>query len=146
MKPPSAAKLHCNEVDPAMSELTAHVDLPLGCTAPAVARRVLGTTLPLWGFTDQPWLDGASLVVTELVSNAVRHGGGCVSLELRAHEAQVTLSVADGSAVVPRRADPDDAGGRGLLIIEALSQRWGVEDHRGGKRVWVLLPPHPGPS
>lgn len=127
-----------------MSELTAHVDLPLGYTAPAVARRMLGSTLPLWGFTDKPWLDVAHLVVTELVSNAVRHGGGCVSLELRAHEAQVTISVADGSAVAPRhRADPDDEGGRGLLIIEALSQRWGVEDHHGGKWVWVLLPPHP---
>ncbi|MDG6106203.1 ATP-binding protein [Dactylosporangium aurantiacum] len=127
-----------------MSELTAHVDLPLNETAPAVARRSLQTTLFAWGFSDQDWLNAAILVVSELVANAVRHGGGCLALELRAHEAQVTICAADGSAVVPRRRDdPDGDSGRGLAIIEALSQRWGVENHQGGKRVWVLLQPHP---
>ncbi|MDG6103670.1 ATP-binding protein [Dactylosporangium aurantiacum] len=129
-----------------MHELTTHVDLPLADTAPAVARAVLAATLPAWGFTDQPWLDTACLVVTELVSNAVRHGGGRLVLRLHAQAAHVTVSVADGSPVVPRpRPDPDGDGGRGLYIIEALSQRWGVEDRQGGKRVWVLLQPHPAP-
>jgi hypothetical protein len=44
----------------------------------------------------------------------------------------------------PRRRDePDADGGRGVLIIEALSSGWGVHDHHGGKRVWVQLRPHP---
>jgi anti-sigma regulatory factor (Ser/Thr protein kinase) len=130
-----------------MSELTAHVDLPLNETASAVARRSVQTTLFAWGFDDPAWLDAATLVVSELVGNAVRHGGGCLALELHAHEEHVTISAADGSAVIPsRRDDPDGDGGRGLAIIEALSQRWGVEDHHGGKRVWVLLAPHPSPQ
>ncbi|HZL74394.1 MAG TPA: ATP-binding protein [Propionibacteriaceae bacterium] len=84
----------------------------------------------------------AVVVVSELVSNAMRHGGGCLELGLSTHEDQVTVSAADGSAVIPRRRDPDDHG-RGLRIIEAFSQRWGVESHEDGKHVWILLAPYP---
>ncbi|WP_327011523.1 ATP-binding protein [Dactylosporangium sp. NBC_01737] len=84
-----------------------------------------------------------------MVSNVVRQGGGCLALELSAHDDQVTVSVAEGSAVIPRRRDqhgrPDTERGRGIAIIEALSQRWGVDSHHGGKRVWVLLLSHPEP-
>jgi anti-sigma regulatory factor (Ser/Thr protein kinase) len=130
-----------------LAEFTAHVDLPLTDHAPRVARAGIRATLAGWGFTDPEWLDAAALVVSELVSNAVRHGGGCLALELSAHDDHVTVAAVDGSAVVPRRRDahgrPDIDGGRGLAIIEASVQRWGVQDHHGGKRVWVLLAPYP---
>jgi len=125
-----------------VSELTARFDLPLGPQALGVARHAVRPMLHGWGFRDSDWLNDAELVVSELVGNAVRHGGGCLSVDLQAHQEHVTVGAADGSAVVPRRREADE-GGRGLLIIEALSTRWGVHDHQGGKRVWVQLRPHP---
>lgn len=96
-----------------------------------------------WGYTDAHWLDQMSIVVHELVANAVMHGGGCLELTLAAHDSHVTVCAADGSAVVPRRRTADDGGGRGLEMIEALSQRWTVENYHGGKRVCVVLSPYP---
>jgi len=127
-----------------MSELSARFDVPLGLYAPRMARRAVGAVLTGWGFTDQGWLDDAAIVVSELVTNAVNHGGGGVELGVQAHGDRVTISAADGSSVLPRRREPDDAGGRGLALIEALSVRWGVEDHHGGKRVWIELARCPG--
>jgi anti-sigma regulatory factor (Ser/Thr protein kinase) len=125
-----------------MSELTAHLDLPLDLHAPTAARHAAREMLISWGFTDQKWLQDAAVVISELVSNAVRHGGGCLALRLSAHEDQVRVSAADGSAVIPRRRDPDDHG-RGIMIIEAFSQSWGVDSHQDGKQVWVRLAPYP---
>lgn len=127
-----------------MSELTARFDLPLDRTAPAMARRVVRPVLVTWGFWDVDWLADAELVLSELVSNAVRHGAHFVSLDLQAHGVRATIGVADGSAVVPTPRAADEAGGRGIQLIEALGCRWGVHDHEGGKRVWAELPPHPG--
>ncbi len=129
----------------AMSELTAQLDLPLGVDAPAAARHAIMAVLGGWGFRDERWLAAAAVVVSELVTNAVRHGGGAVAFTVESHDEQVVLCVADGSSVVPRHRDPDDVGGRGLAVIEALSTGWGVRDHQGGKQVWVRLKPYPGP-
>ncbi|MEG3635204.1 ATP-binding protein [Micromonospora palythoicola] len=97
------------------------------------------------GFRDELWLEQAALIVSGLAANAVRHGGACPSLAAEAHDGRVLLSVADGSAVVPRQHTPDGSGGRGLTIIEALSAGWGVRDHHGGIQVWVELTPYAGP-
>ena len=128
-----------------MSELTAHVDVPLDARAPAAARNAVRAVLSGWRLTDRDWLNCTTVVVSELVTNAVRHGGGCLAVQVSAHDRQVTVKVADGSSVAPRRreAGRDDLGGRGVQIIEALTERWGVEEHEGGKRVWALLPPCP---
>ncbi|MET8908213.1 ATP-binding protein [Micromonospora sp. NPDC004551] len=127
-----------------MTQLTAQLDLPPGVHAPAVARRRLTGVLLGWGFRDEVWLEQAALIVSELVTNAVRHGGGCLSLAAEAHDTRVLLSVADGSSVAPRQRTPDDNGGRGLPVIEALSAQWGVREHQGGKQVWVELAPYRG--
>ncbi|MBO3738021.1 ATP-binding protein [Actinoplanes flavus] len=127
-----------------MSELTAHLDVPLGRGAPAAARRTVNAVLAGWGFHDADWLDACAVVVSELVTNAVRHGGGLVELSIEAHGGRVTVAVADGSSVVPRRRDPDGVGGRGIALIEAFSNGWTVENHHGGKRVRVELEPYPG--
>lgn len=73
---------------------------------------------------------------------AVRHGGGCRSVDLQARQGRVTVGAADVSALVPCRRVAAD-GDRGLVIIEALSTRWGMHDYQGGDRVWVQLRPHP---
>ncbi|GAB1688301.1 ATP-binding protein [Krasilnikovia sp. M28-CT-15] len=128
-----------------MSELTAHLDLPLDVEAPAAARRAVTAVLGSWGFHDPVWLETAAIVVSELVTNAVRHGGGAVALAVEAHDERVVLCVADGSSVVPRHREPGGDGGRGLAVIEALAARWDVRDHQGGKQVLVQLEPYPGP-
>jgi len=85
-----------------MAELTTSIDLPLGETAPRVACLALRAVLIGWGSADADWLNNAELVVSELVSNAVLHGGGCLELVAAEHDGQVVVSAADGSAVVPR--------------------------------------------
>ncbi|GAA4602001.1 anti-sigma regulatory factor (Ser/Thr protein kinase) [Actinoplanes octamycinicus] len=127
-----------------MSVLTAYLDVPLSHGAPGAARRAVVAVLTGWGFPDPDWLDSAAVVVSELVTNAVRHGGGCVALQVESHDGRVVVSVADGSSVVPRRRDPDDVGGRGIALIEALAEDWTVHNHEGGKQVRVTLLPCPG--
>lgn len=126
-----------------MSELNATLDLPLGPGAPTAARRTVRQMLIAWRFTDPAWLDDAEVIAAELVTNAVRHGGGLVEVALEAHEAQVLVKVSDGSSVIPRRREPDGQGGFGLRLIEAFGDGWGVIDHQGGKQVWVRLRPVP---
>lgn len=128
-----------------MSLLTAHLDLPLGLAAPGAARHAVIAVLGGWGFRDERWLQAAELLVSELVTNAVRHGGGAVAFSVESHDGQVVLCVADSSSAPPRHRDPDHDGGRGLALIEAFSTRWGVRDHQGGKQVWVELRPYPEP-
>lgn len=123
-----------------VKKMAAHLDVPTGPGSLAAARQFVKSVLIGWGFDNMQRVDDAVLIADELVANAVRHGGGCLRLEVHARDAEITVCAVDGSAVVPRRRDPDDNGGRGLRIIEALGQAWGVEDlPRGGKRVWVRI-------
>jgi anti-sigma regulatory factor (Ser/Thr protein kinase) len=85
-------------------------------------------------------VDDAVLVISELVTNAVRHAGTATTLELEIGQTGDRLRIAliDGDATEPR---PRSAGagaedGRGLAILAALSDRWGIEPLQGGKRVW----------
>lgn len=126
-----------------MNELGARFDLPAGVEAPAVARQAAGSMLYGWGYRDRQWTQLAMLIVSELVTNSVQHAGGCLSLDVQARGATVTIGATDGSAAVPSRRDADDAGGRGLMLIEAVSGGWGVQKRPGGKRVWVRLAPYP---
>jgi len=131
-----------------VSELNATLDLPLGLIAPAAARKAVRHLLIGWELSDPVWLDDAELVVSELVTNAVRYGGGCIALSLQAHEGQVLVQAADGSSVIPRDRGPhaDGGGGYGLRVIESCGESWGVEDFHGGKQVWVRLRPCPRPG
>lgn len=88
--------------------------------------------------------DDAELLVSELVSNAVRHGGGNVQLRVLVNERDLTISVyddGDGEPVVsPRLLGPEVASGRGLQLVEKLADGWGVfPAEGGGKTVWILL-------
>ena len=88
----------------------------------------------------------AELVVSELATNALRHGAGDLLVAVLVERGRVRIEVADASPALPlaRRPGPDDPGGRGMLVVDALSQAWGVEpagEARGGKVVWVTLAP-----
>ena len=85
--------------------------------------------------------DDLCLVATELVANALRHAGTPMTVRLRIIKGGVRLEVEDGSTrpLRPRPAGPSDEGGRGLLLVDALSSRYGVEGEATGKRVWAEL-------
>ena len=89
-------------------------------------------------------VDVAVLLVSELVTNTVRHGAPPVDLEIACdatHALQVRVSDAAPALPAPGHATPDDEDGRGLAIVELLSDAWGVEPHEHGKTVWFRLAP-----
>jgi anti-sigma regulatory factor (Ser/Thr protein kinase) len=85
-------------------------------------------------------VDDALLVVSELVANVVRHAHtvSTLELELAADGSRLRVALADGSSTAPRlrHAHASSEDGRGMGILAALSDRWGIELHVGGKRVW----------
>ena len=89
----------------------------------------------------------AALVVSELMSNALRHArplpGSLVEVTWALNGGSVEITVSDGgSATRPRPASPSlsSLGGRGLAIVEHLSCRWGVSTEDTGTTVWAVLP------
>ncbi|GCD96981.1 SpoIIE family protein phosphatase [Embleya hyalina] len=80
---------------------------------------------------------GTELVVSELVTNAIRHGEAPIRLRL-IRDRTLICEVSDGSNTVPhlRRARTFDEGGRGLLLVAQLSQRWGTRQSPIGKTIW----------
>ncbi|MFD1372412.1 ATP-binding protein [Actinoplanes sichuanensis] len=128
-----------------VSELNAEIELPDGNGAASTARAALRALLAGWRLTDEAWLYDATLIVSELVTNAVRHGGGCLALHVHADDGDVSLAVTDGSAEMPHRrtADERSAGGRGLVFVDAFAETWGAHPHGDGKQVWVRLAPYP---
>lgn len=84
----------------------------------------------------------AELVVSELVANAVLHGAGQVTLDLRLLPEGVRIAVADeGSGTpTPVRAGIEHQHGRGVALVELLADSWGVAElPTGGKEVWCVL-------
>jgi len=85
----------------------------------------------------------ARLLVSELVANAVTHAETDVTLQLDFSDERLRVEVrdqADGQPQ-PRRPRRDELSGRGLMIVEALADRWGVEPTPPGKTVWFELGP-----
>jgi anti-sigma regulatory factor (Ser/Thr protein kinase) len=115
--------------------------LPPRAASAAEARELVTTQCVQWGFANL--CDDVALVVTELVANAVRHAGTDIRITLTQLEHGVRLEVRDGSTrpLRPRAALSSDEGGRGLLLVDALSNRYGVLGEPDGKRVWVELQP-----
>jgi anti-sigma regulatory factor (Ser/Thr protein kinase) len=81
--------------------------------------------------------DAARSVVTELVSNAVRHGRAPIQLRVERRAHGWHIDVADAGALRPRRGPAGPQGGWGLTIVEALADRWGVAEN--ASRVWCEL-------
>ncbi|MFJ7156336.1 ATP-binding protein [Streptomyces sp. NPDC101118] len=111
-------------------------------------RRIVSAQLRYWQL--DPLIDRAALGVTELLSNVHRHAEPdktcTVEIELRFE--RLTVSVHDGDPRLPvvRAADPLETCGRGLALVEAVSESWGARpldeaaDGRSGKVVWFILP------
>lgn len=89
-------------------------------------------------------VDVARLLVTELVSNAVRHGSGSVVLVVARNSEGVRIEVHDESPDMPAIVElqPLMEGGAGMRLVATLSSSWGVDprsDGQPGKRVWFAL-------
>lgn len=82
-----------------------------------------------------------ALLVSEVATNALVHGSGDVEVSVRRRDGLLRVEVADGStdAPVPRAADAEAEGGRGLALVDALSSGWGTELTPSGKTVWFEL-------
>jgi anti-sigma regulatory factor (Ser/Thr protein kinase) len=88
-----------------------------------------------WGLEEAAFV--TELVVSELVTNAIRYGGSPIQLRL-IHDQVLTCEVSDANSAAPhlRRARVFDEGGRGLLLVAQLTQRWGTRQTSTGKTIW----------
>lgn len=113
--------------------------LPCEDESASRARRLVSAALNTWGLDHLS--EAATLIVSEFVANAVQHSG-CRLMRVsisRPAEGRVHIAVADKSRAAPslRFASSDEETGRGLVIVDALADRWDT-DHRGwGKVVWA---------
>jgi anti-sigma regulatory factor (Ser/Thr protein kinase) len=106
-------------------------------------REVLG------GGADRRQVDDACLVMSELVTNALRHGLGRVVVHTSTTvDGTVRLSVTDWTEDAPQLlpADPARVGGLGMHVVDALAGDWGVAAFPGGKTVWAWIPRSPTSS
>ncbi|MGY1651154.1 ATP-binding protein [Geodermatophilus sp. SYSU D01119] len=124
-----------------MSTLTARVDLPPSPRSVPVARHLAREVMRAWRAPQDT--GDVELLVTELVANVVDHVGGeaVLSLELEYSDGWLRIAVTDGSGIRPVVGElrGDQPRGRGMQIVQAIADDWGVEDVGDGKRVWFVL-------
>jgi anti-sigma regulatory factor (Ser/Thr protein kinase) len=105
------------------------------------ARRFAAQSLRCWGLRDWARADDMSLCVSELATNALLHGvppGRGFLLRLRYDGHVVRVEVHDSGPGVPKIADETyGEGGRGLVLVTALADKWGVVERALGKVVWA---------
>jgi anti-sigma regulatory factor (Ser/Thr protein kinase) len=83
-------------------------------------------------------VNDAELLVSELVTNAVLHARSATRVTIERHGSRLRVSVYDTSPTRPRMRElgPEAVTGRGLLLVDRIARRWGVEPHEPGKAVW----------
>ncbi|MET4922101.1 SpoIIE family protein phosphatase [Streptomyces sp. PSRA5] len=118
---------------------TAHVatwDVPLEASAVARTRKEACEQLDVWGLDEAAFV--TELVVSELITNAIRYGDAPIRLRL-IRDKKLIIEVSDASSTAPhlRRARSSDEGGRGLLLVAQLTQGWGTRQTYTGKTIWA---------
>jgi anti-sigma regulatory factor (Ser/Thr protein kinase) len=121
------------------SDQVASWDMPADFENVARSRRLAGEQLTAWGLEEIAFT--AELVVSELVTNAIRHGSGPIRVRL-IRDRTLICEVSDLSHTSPhlRRAATTDEGGRGLFIVARLTHDWGARYTSTGKTVWSEMP------
>jgi anti-sigma regulatory factor (Ser/Thr protein kinase) len=119
--------------------MEAQAAFPAELVSAARARRFTEETLASWSC--DALVEPARLLVSELVVNAIIHAQSAASLRLEQEGSVLRVSVADGSTSVPKRRpySPTATTGRGLMILDAVADDWGVEIGPDGKVVWFEL-------
>ncbi|MCF1596546.1 SpoIIE family protein phosphatase [Streptomyces muensis] len=118
------------------TEQVADWDLPSDPAAVADARKTAARMLTEWGLEELAFT--TELVVSELVTNAIRYATGPIRLRL-IRERALICEVFDGGATAPHLRHPrtTDEGGRGLLLVSQVTQRWGTRFVPEGKIIWA---------
>jgi anti-sigma regulatory factor (Ser/Thr protein kinase) len=122
-------------VGPTVVEAT----FPAVTSSPALARAFLRDALEGWSLTI--FAAVSELLADELVANVVEHVHTPMTIRAVCHDGALRIEVDDPSTDPPRLLHPGpyDFGGRGLLLVEALSDRWGTDVRPEGKTVWFEL-------
>ena len=115
--------------------------------APGLARQATHEALAAWQVAHLE--ETALLLVSELVTNAVRHartGGTAVVLRLETAGSWLRIEVHDADPRMPQPRTPDqlDESGFGFVLLDALADKWGVREATIGKAVWAELDTRPG--
>ncbi|WP_343239179.1 SpoIIE family protein phosphatase [Streptomyces sp. SID8014] len=110
--------------------------LPADASVVGTARRLAERQLAAWELGEAAFT--TELIISELVTNAIRHGKGPIRLRLIHDRGRLLTEVTDASSASPhlRHARDSDEGGRGLYIVMRLSFRWGVRHSRQDKTIW----------
>ncbi|MFK0284428.1 SpoIIE family protein phosphatase [Streptomyces sp. NPDC090499] len=121
------------------AEDTAHWRIPADPAAVSEARRWATRQLTAWGLDDL--LFPTELIVSELVTNAIRHGRPPAELRL-IRRGVLVCEVTDSNSAQPRlrRARTTDEGGRGLFLVAQLAERWGCRHGQNRKTIWSEQP------
>ncbi|MGW7540484.1 SpoIIE family protein phosphatase [Streptomyces sp. NPDC054770] len=111
-------------------------DLPSDPATVAETRKRVHDQLAMWSLEEEAFT--TELVVSELVTNAMRYGRPPIQLRL-IHDSNLICEVSDSSSTAPhlRRARVFDEGGRGLFLVAQLTERWGTRYNRTGKTIWA---------
>lgn len=119
------------------------IALPDNLEAPALARRWLMDEI---AGAPAELVDTAALLVSELVTNAVRYGRPALTARMRTADGAIEVVVTDSGEEIPaapdgKRPDPRQPGGRGLFLVAELASDWGIRALRPGpgKAVWFRL-------
>ena len=121
--------------------------LPIDARSPATARKLLLSALD---GREDPAVDDAVLMTSELVTNAVRHTRTVLLVVVTIENYTLHVDVTDDDPTLPAplHRGHDATNGRGLRIVDALATRWGVTPTTDGKTVWfeIQLPQQGGDS
>jgi anti-sigma regulatory factor (Ser/Thr protein kinase) len=116
------------------------LELPAHRSAAARARRFVSDTLVEWGVEDGA-IEDCRLLVSELVTNAILHARSSAFVSLERKRRVVRVTVCDESTIEPRVREYalDAVTGRGMLLVDRIARRWGVDARNGGKCVWFEM-------
>lgn len=115
--------------------------VPRSTSSVPAARAFAAVALDAWGLNESV-VDDASLLLTEVAANAIRHvDHGDLLITFLVHDDRLMVTVHDRSAQLPvaRVVDDEAESGRGLVLVEALATRWGSTASPTGKAVWFEL-------
>ncbi|MFE0647104.1 SpoIIE family protein phosphatase [Streptomyces sp. NPDC059534] len=125
------------------SDELAQWEIPFDFEAVGTARTLVEDRIAAWNLPVDPFT--VTLVVSELVTNAIRYGAAPVTLRLLKEGPGIICEVADAGQAAPhlRHAKAVDEGGRGLLICASIADDWGVRHTDDGKTVWATIGTRP---